>query len=125
MKQKYWKNGEGSNLIVGKRENSREYSIVIAGEDPAGMAAALGAHEQGLNDILLIERDDRLVNIKSVVFITDLVYTCLKKNWPIWSMRIDFIKREYKIYILNTTVIDINAENIDTYELREDRTNKS
>ncbi|MFA0815112.1 MAG: NAD(P)/FAD-dependent oxidoreductase [Anaerofustis sp.] len=37
----------------------KEYELVIIGAGPAGMAAALSAYENGIHDILLIERDIR------------------------------------------------------------------
>ena len=37
-----------------------KHQLVVIGGGPAGMAAAIAAAEAGINDILLIERDDRL-----------------------------------------------------------------
>lgn len=37
-----------------------KHQLVVVGGGPAGMAAAIAAAEAGVNDILLIERDDRL-----------------------------------------------------------------
>ena len=34
--------------------------LVVVGGGPAGMAAAIAAYEQGIEDILLIERDEYL-----------------------------------------------------------------
>lgn len=37
--------------------------LVIVGAGPAGMAAALSAHKNGVRDILLLERDQYLGGI--------------------------------------------------------------
>ena len=37
-----------------------KHQLVVIGGGPAGMAAAIAAAEAGIDDILLIERDDRL-----------------------------------------------------------------
>ena len=37
--------------------------LVIIGGGPAGMSAALAAYENGIKDILILERDERLGGI--------------------------------------------------------------
>ena len=41
----------------------KERELVIVGAGPAGMAAAIAAHEEGVKDILLLERDQYLGGI--------------------------------------------------------------
>ena len=41
----------------------KSHDLVIVGGGPAGLAAAVSAKENGINDILIIERDKELGGI--------------------------------------------------------------
>ena len=87
--------------------------LVIVGGGPAGMAAAVAAHEAGLRDILIIERDEALGGI---------LRQCIHNGFglhrfgeeltgPEYAYRYKTKVEEYGIpYMLNTTVIEIDRE---------------
>ncbi|MBR3629254.1 MAG: FAD-dependent oxidoreductase [Oscillospiraceae bacterium] len=89
------------------------YKIVIVGGGPAGLAAALGAKEHGVDDILILERDERLGGILN---------QCIHNGFGLHTFKEELTGPEYaeryieKVlaagipYKLNTMVADISPE---------------
>ncbi len=91
----------------------KQVDIVIIGGGPAGMAAALGAYENGARDILILERDAALGGI---------LQQCIHNGFglhrfgeeltgPEYAERYAHEVKEKKIpYMLNTMVLDIGGD---------------
>lgn len=89
---------------------NKNVDLVIIGGGPAGMAAAVAAHEAGLSDILILERDDALGGI---------LRQCIHNGFglhrfgeeltgPEYAYRYEKQVRELGIpFMLNTIVIEI------------------
>ena len=89
----------------------RHVDLVIIGGGPAGMAAAVAAHESGLRDILILERDSALGGI---------LRQCIHNGFglhrfgeeltgPEYAYRYEKQVRELEIpFMLDTMVIDID-----------------
>ena len=87
--------------------------LVIIGGGPAGMAAAVAAREAGVNDILILERDDALGGI---------LRQCIHNGFGLHRFGEELTGPEYAYryekqvkdmgipYMLNTMVIDISAD---------------
>ena len=90
----------------------RSVDLVIIGGGPAGMAAAVAAHEAGLRDILILERDSALGGI---------LRQCIHNGFglhrfgeeltgPEYAYRYEKQVRELGIpFMLDTMVIDVDA----------------
>ena len=90
----------------------RSVALVIIGGGPAGMAAAVAAHEAGLRDILILERDSALGGI---------LRQCIHNGFglhrfgeeltgPEYAYRYEKQVRELGIpFMLDTTVINVDA----------------
>lgn len=91
--------------------------LVIIGGGPAGMSAAAAAYEKGINDILILERDEHLGGI---------LQQCIHNGFglhkfgeeltgPEYAFKYEEKIKEYNIpYKLGTTVLDITDDKVIT-----------
>ena len=96
--------------------------LVIVGGGPAGMAAAVAAYEEGLRDILILERDDNLGGI---------LRQCIHNGFglhrfgeeltgPEYAYRYEKMVKEYNIpFMTDTMVTAISPDRVVTAQNRE------
>lgn len=89
----------------------KTYEIVIIGGGPAGLAAAIAAKKDGIDSVLIIERDQKLGGILNQCIHNGFGLHTFKEELtgPEYAQRFINKIEELKIdYVLNTMVIDIN-----------------
>ena len=101
----------------------KSYDLVIVGGGPAGLAAAVSAKENGINDILIIERDKELGGILN---------QCIHNGFGLHTFKEELTGPEYAsrfiekvlalgiFYKLNTMVMDISHKKKITAMNRKD-----
>ena len=94
-------------------DNNMKADLVIVGGGPAGMAAAVAAYDEGIRDILILERDTALGGI---------LRQCIHNGFglhrfgeeltgPEYAYRYETMVREREIpFMLDTMVVDIDSE---------------
>lgn len=96
----------------------KRVELVIIGGGSAGMAAACGAYEEGIRDILILERDQELGGILLQCIHNGFGLHYFKKglSGPEYAERWERKIEEYGIaYKLNAMVLDISPEKVITY----------
>lgn len=99
------------------------YDLVIVGGGPAGLAAAASAKDQGIDSILIIERDKELGGILNQCIHNGFGLHTFKEELtgPEYASRfIDMVLDRGIEYKLNTMVMDISADKKVTAMNRED-----
>ena len=99
------------------------YDLVIVGGGPAGLAAAASAKDNGIDSILIIERDKELGGILNQCIHNGFGLHTFKEELtgPEYASRfIDMVLDRGIEYKLNTIVIDISADKKVTAMNRED-----
>ena len=90
---------------------TREYEVVIIGAGPAGLAAAISCKDNGLKDILILERDERLGGVLNQCIHNGfgLHYLNEELTGPEYAQHfIDIVNEKNIEYMVNTTVVDID-----------------
>lgn len=101
----------------------KNYDIVIIGGGPAGLAAAVSAKRNGIDSILILERDKELGGILNQCIHNGFGLHTFKEELtgPEYAQRfIDQVKELEIEYRLNTMVMDISHEKVVTAMNREE-----
>ena len=101
----------------------KTYDLIIIGGGPAGLAAAVAAKDNGIDNILILERDKSLGGI---------LQQCIHNGFGVHTFKEELTGPEYAArfieqveergieYKLNTMVMDISPEKVVTATNRED-----
>ena len=97
--------------------------LVVIGSGAAGMAAAIEAKKNGIDDILILEKDERLGGILNQCIHNGFGLTEFKEELtgPEYLQRfVDVVKEMGIPYKLNSQVIDLSRDKVVTYSNKED-----
>lgn len=101
----------------------RQIDLVVIGSGAAGMAAAIEAKKNGVNDLLILEKDEKLGGILNQCIHNGFGLTEFKEELtgPEYLQRfVDDVKRLEIPYKLNAQVIDLTKDKVITYSSKED-----
>jgi len=97
--------------------------LVVIGSGAAGMAAAIEAKKNGIDDILILEKDERLGGILNQCIHNGFGLTEFKEELtgPEYLQRfVDVVKEMGISYKLNSQVIELSKDKVVTYSNKED-----
>lgn len=101
----------------------KHYDLVVIGGGSAGLAAAVSAYDNGVNDILILERDKELGGILQQCIHNGFGVHTFKEelSGPEFAERfIDLVNKNHITYKLNSMVIHLNKDKILEYVNPED-----